>query len=234
MPESPRYAIYHLPEDPDLAAFGAAWLGWDARAARVPAPLEDMAMLWPGPDSPCSGARRYGLHATMKAPFRLAPGTDLAGLQAALADVSARRAPFDLPGPALARIGGFLALVPATASTALQDLAAGVVRDLDRFRAPLTPDDLQRRNPDRLSPRQRALLDAWGYPHVMEEFRFHITLTDNLGPDRADALAGLLEPRMTPLLRSPYRLSRLALLVEGPDGRFRLVSEHPLTASPAT
>ena len=38
-----------------------------------------------------------------------------------------------------------------------------------------------------LTDRQEALLTQWGYPYVMEEFRFHITLTGALDPAHLDA-----------------------------------------------
>ncbi len=42
--------------------------------------------------------------------------------------------------------------------------------------------ELQRRRAANLTPRQEFLLMHWGYPYVLDEFRFHMTLTRRL-PD---------------------------------------------------
>jgi len=228
-----RYAVYHLPSDPDFSAFSSAWLGWDAETGREP-PAPDLPPL-PLPRAQITDEpRRYGFHATLKAPFRLAPGTTPQALDSSLADLASQLAPVTLTGLALTPIGRFLALTPADPSAALQDLAARCVAALDCFRAPLTPDDIARRRPDRLTPNQRSLLDRWGYPYVMEEFRFHMTLTGPLDPEPAATVAAILAPRLAALAPRPYRIDALCLLAEGPDRRFRLVRRHPLTASPAT
>jgi hypothetical protein len=100
-----RHAIYWLPEGP-LGAWGAAWLGWDPGTGQeVPHPDPALASLTEEP-------RRYGVHATLKAPFRLAPGRTEDELAQALAAFAARRGPAEAPGLRLARIGRFLALVP--------------------------------------------------------------------------------------------------------------------------
>lgn len=233
MPPAPRYAVYHLASARGLAAFSAAWLGWDAETGREPAP-PDLSPLPLPRDQIIAEPQRYGFHATVKAPFRLAPGTDVDTLDAALASLAATLAPVTLSGLSLTRIGHFLALTPDAPSPPLQDLAARCVTALDGFRAPLTPEDIARRRPERLTANQRALLDRWGYPYVMEEFRFHMTLTGPLDPEHAADVAAILAPWLLPLLPRPYTIDALCLLAEGPDRRFRLIRRHPLTASPAT
>ena len=39
-------------------------------------------------------------------------------------------------------------------------------------------------------PRQDANLLRWGYPYVLEDFRFHMTLTERLGLRRCGAPRG--------------------------------------------
>ncbi|MFN3614080.1 MAG: phosphonate metabolism protein, partial [Rubrimonas sp.] len=68
-----RYAIYYAPEPGSaLARAGAAWLGADPAGAPPP-PIEPAGLPRPRAEL-VSRAARYGLHATLKAPFRLAPG----------------------------------------------------------------------------------------------------------------------------------------------------------------
>lgn len=219
-----RYAIYYAPPEGDFADRAAAWLGRDAVTGTV----------LPHPDLGLPAAaitvdpRRYGFHGTIKPPFRLAPGQTAQGLERALSELAASLAPVILPGLHLASLGGFLALVPRDDSPALAALAARVVTDLDRFRAALTPAEIARRRPDTLTPRQRELLHLWGYPHVLDEFRFHLTLTDRLPASQATEATRILAAYFAPVLPVPFPIASLCLFGEPEDGPFRLLSRHPL------
>lgn len=223
-----RYALYWVPEPGPLADFGAAWLGWDAaRGAEAPHPEV--------PGLPASVAaitaepRKYGLHATIKAPFRLAEGRTAAALHAAAADLCARLAPAEAEGLRIGAIGPWLALLPEGDPARLNAVAAAVVEGLDAFRAAPTAAETARRRPETLTPRQRALLDRWGYPYVMEEFFFHVTLSGPLGDADRTAVQAALDARIGPMLPRPFRLDRLALCGEGADGRFRVLHRYTLS-----
>ena len=214
-----RYALYYTPPQGEFADFGAAWLGWDAAAGRAVAQPElvglDIAALTAEP-------RKYGFHATLKAPFRLAEGQGADALADAVGDLAAQLRPVTLDGLALTRIGPFLALTPEGDADPLNDLAARVVQTLDPFRAPLTEAELARRNPARLTPRQRALLDVWGYPYVLDEFRFHMTRTGALDPATLDAVTAQLAPRLAVVPR-PFTLDAISLMGEDAAGRVHLM-----------
>lgn len=223
-----RYAIYWAPEPGPLADLAAGWLGWDAAAGRetrhpdlpgLPRPVADLT------ETP----RKYGFHGTLKAPFRLAEGRTATELQAAVAALCARTAPVALDGMRLARLGNFLALVPDGDASALGALAARLVAELDGFRAPLTAADLARRGADRLPPHKRALLERWGYPHVMEEFRFHLTLSGAFDAAILDAVRDRLAPLFAPLLPRPFPIGSVCLFGEAQDGRFHLLHRYALT-----
>lgn len=203
-----RYALYFAPQRGLFADTAAQWLG---RAGGAIHPD-----LWPLTAS----ARRYGFHATLKAPFRLADGTDMAALITAMAEFAASQPAFWIDGLQLANLDGFLALIPTGDTATLDSFAANVVRDFDHFRAPLTPADVARRNPAHLSPRQRRLLDQWGYPHVLEEFQFHMTLTDRLTPEQAQWVQPLAQASFADFLHEPVKIDALTLFVEEPDGLF--------------
>lgn len=223
-----RYAIYVAPEPGPLASFGAEWLGWDAAAGKtvtqpdVPGLPRPLAALTEAP-------RKYGFHGTIKPPFRLAPGAGAARLHEAAGALCRGLATVVLPGLVLRRIGGFLALVPAGDTGDLAALAAAVVRGLDGFRAPPTAEEIARRRPERLTARQRVLLERWGYPYVMEEFCFHLTLTGSLPEAKARAVQAVLAPRVTPALPRPFRIGSLCLFGEAEDGRFRLIHRYTLS-----
>ena len=219
-----RFAVYYAPDSGAFADAGARWLGWDPVAGTPVAQPET------GPDlaAVTTDPRRYGFHGTLKPPFRLADGTDLAALQAAMAGLAHSLAPVQLPGLAFGVPMGFLALVPTGNTQPLRDLAAAVVERLDPFRAPLTAAEIARRKPHLLTPRQRQLLDRYGYPHVMEHFRFHLTLTGPLTQALQAGLMNLAQAHFAPHLPTPFRVADLCLFGEAEDGRFHLMQRYPL------
>jgi putative phosphonate metabolism protein len=219
-----RYALYFAPAEGPFATAAARWLGRDAVTGADRLPIDPA--LWALTQS----ARRYGFHATLKAPFRVADGQNLEALIAAMEDFAATQAAVTLDGLQLAALDGFVALIPHGETTALDTFAARVVRDFDFFRAPLTEADIARRNPAGLSARQRGYLDRWGYPHVMDEFQFHMTLTDRLSADQAAWVLPLAEATFAPFLQKPVLIDALTLFVEGADGLFHHHYRAPLLA----
>jgi len=223
-----RYAIYFTPPPGPFADFGAGWLGWDpATGHRPPAP--DIAGLPAAREDITATPRKYGLHATIKPPFRLADGQSAEALNGALRDLCGQLVTIRLDGLDCAALGRFLALVPCGDTTALDTLAARVVRDLDRFREPPSEAELTRRRSGGLSPSQEGLLIQWGYPYVMDEFRFHITLTGKLPKAQTAAVREILEPHITPLLPRPFTIDALSLMGEDDEGVFHLIHRHALS-----
>lgn len=218
-----RFAIYDAPIDDALASFGATWLGWDLRTGRATRQADV-----PGLDDITMTPRKYGFHGTLKPPFRLADRHTLDELQARAADLAERCAPAGCSGLQLTTLGGFLALTPTGDLTGLERVASACVRDLDTFRAPASDAELARRRSAGLSARQEALVLEWGYPYVMEEFRFHLTLSGRL--PEADRTAWMNTARThLPPLADRYELGSIALCGERPDGRFELIQRYTLT-----
>jgi putative phosphonate metabolism protein len=223
-----RYAIYYAPAPGALSDFGARWLGWDIETGTerphpeipgLPRPVEEITRT----------PRKYGFHGTIKPPFHLAQGRTEDDLIAAAETACGAQPPVMLDGLHLTQLGRFLALVPIGDTDALSTLAAAVVRDLDPFRAPASEAELARRRARHLSDRQDALLTQWGYPYVMEEFRFHMTLTGPLPKAEATQVADCLGPEITPLLTGPITIDSLCLLGELENKRLRIVRRLPLT-----
>ncbi|MBE0453650.1 DUF1045 domain-containing protein [Roseovarius autotrophicus] len=221
-----RYALYFTPPPGPLAEFGAVWLGWD--------PVTGMPCPHPALNLPVAeitaAPRKYGLHATMKPPFRLAPGKTESALDETLAAFCATQAPVTLDALEIARLGRFLALRPVGDQTPLNALAAATVRAFEPFRAPQTEAEIARRRARGLSPGHEANLRTWGYPYVMDAFRFHITLTGDLAPETLDTAADALAPLLVPLLPRPFVIDALSLMGEDDDGRFHLIHRQTLTA----
>jgi hypothetical protein len=236
--ESLRYALYLAPPpESELWRFGSEVIGRDALSG---AAYEGFALEGYPPNSwrgMTSDPRRYGFHATLKAPFRLRIDLRPADLTDRIAEFARRFAPFDAGELTVGSIAAgdgraFVALRPKRPSKrpsrALRSFEASVVRGLDSMRAPLADADRLRRKAAGLSPRQAYYLDAWGYPYVLNEFRLHFTLTNAIAD--ADRVARALEWEFK--LRVPSQalhIDALALFGEGePGGDFRILQRFPL------
>lgn len=222
-----RYAIYYAPPaGAEWSRFGTRWLGWDLETG-TDAPHPDLADLDIAAITVVP--RKYGLHATMKPPMRLAPGTTLDGLQAACERLAAAQRPVTLDGLEIARLGRFLALRPVGDTAALDGLAAACVTQLDSFRAAAPEHELERRRAGGLTYAQEANLMQWGYPYVLDQFRFHITLTAKLPKPELPGVEAALASSLVPLLPTPFTIADLALVGEAEDGRFHLIHRYALT-----
>lgn len=224
-----RYALFWAPPRGSvLARFGAGWLGWDAEVGELVAHPEVGAL-------PASLAeitatpRRYGFHGTLKPPFRLVEGAGLPELDMAAAELAGRIAPFEAPPLEVAPIGAFVALVPSAPCPALDALAAACVRELDGFRAASDERELARRRAHRLTPRQEELLARWGYPYVLDQFRFHLTLTGALDRETGEAVCEALARLTAPLRAAPLPVSEFCIFGESETGHFRVIARHALT-----
>lgn len=161
-------------------------------------------------------ARRYGFHATLKPPMQLRQSMD--ALTTALRAFAAGHEPVSIGHLAPRLLGGFLALTVEPQPEALTGFAAEVVESFEPFRAPLDEAERARRLAAPLSARQVELTERYGYPYVLEEFRFHMTLTDSLPlPQQAEMLT---EARawFGEVLAAPIALDRLVLFGETAAG----------------
>ncbi|TPL49315.1 DUF1045 domain-containing protein [Mesorhizobium sp. B2-4-2] len=230
-----RYAIYFTPQqDEKLARIAANWLGRDPFGAAT-RPVEAVGDLSAAEVAfHTASARRYGFHATLKAPFRLAANETEASLRAAL-DAFAQATPVVMiPRLVVSQIDGFFALVPEAPLPPLNRFADDVVRDFDRFRAPLTEAEIERRSPDSLKPGEFRNLCQWGYPYVFESFRFHMTLSGRAGPQESHRLRLAIEGLFTEVLRQPVPVDALTLFIEPePGAPFMVLSQHALGRRPA-
>lgn len=218
-----RFGIYFTPGTPDLAEAGAAWLGWDLQCGKsVPPPWPDLT----------ARPRKYGFHATIKPPCRLNDGQTLAAVDEALANLCTRVAPVPLDALKIDRIGSFLALTPEGGSDALDAMAAQVVREMDGFRAQPSTDELQKRRRPSMNAAQLANIENWGYPFVMESFRFHMTLTGPQKPDVLTEAAARAERHFAHLLPAPFIIDGLTLVGEGQDDLFYQISRHTFAGGP--
>ena len=227
-----RYAVYAMP-DPASPLFlrASRWLGWDSVAAAMARFPEQHELDNPGSldiELITRTPRKYGFHGTVKPPMRLAEGYDGSMLIARAGELAAELAPVTIPAMDITEIGSFLALAPSESDTDLAELAENIVTGLDEFRQPADAAEMEKRRAAGLSARQDELLRIWGYPYVLDGFRFHMTLSGRLDPDKVPMVRAMLAQWIGPVIPEPFILDRLAVMGEAADGRFRLVSWLPL------
>jgi len=235
-----RFAIFAAPGTGSADVTGLLlrdkaeqWLGRSAAGSPV-TPATPAGWTRAEIDALSAAACRYGFHGTLKAPFRLAEGRTPGELDAAVARFAAGTAAVMVPRLTLARLDGFFALVPGAPAPALDSLADEVVKGFDDFRAPATAAEVARRDPDALTPRQRELLTTWGYPYVLDEFRFHLTLTDRIPQEQRPKVERVLGDWFAPLLGADVPLDALAVFTEAePGAPFELHAVHRLKPAPA-
>jgi putative phosphonate metabolism protein len=227
-----RFAVYYAPAVTDLLWDRATvWLGRDPASGQSfdggVAGLDRTRLL-----NLTQSAGRYGFHATLKPPMALAPGETEESLRAAMALVAAELPRVSLGRLTIGNLDGFLALIPENADNSqLLDFAATVVEAFEPFRAPLNPRDRAARASKGLTPRQEELLDAYGYPYVFDQFRFHMTLTDRLSAQDHDDVLLAAQTWFGPVLDQEVTLDRLVLFHERENKLpFNRIAEFPLGA----
>lgn len=227
-PSAYRCAVYFAPPpDSPWWQAGSQWLGRCAagHALKPMPPIDGISE--EAFRQVTAAPRRYGWHATLKAPFTLAPGTDADQLRAALQTIAASSSAFEMPPLKVALLDDFLAIVPQTHSEAADAVAARCVMELQPLAAPLTATELQRRRQAPLTPAQNALLERWGYPFVLDEFQLHCSLTGSLkkfSPEQVHSLQQAAQDWFANL--PPCNFESLALFVESTQGADFVLQEH--------
>jgi len=225
-----RYALFFSPlPGTQPAQIGATWLGRDVdsgrtvlRAHHPGLSLERAARIVVEP-------RHYGFHATLRAPFRPAEGVNRDAIADLTESLATRLAPVTVPSLVLRKIANFFALVPADPCPAIDALAAACVEATDSVRAPLDQTEMARRRAAPLSKRQKLLLARWGYPFVMEEFQFHMTVAGPIGDSEAGEVPAALENHFRPLIGQPMGVDTLSLFHQPGRGRsFQRIGIFPL------
>jgi putative phosphonate metabolism protein len=228
-----RYAIYFAPAPlSPFQIFGSRLLGYDAYTGESVPHYPSILDQVPNWQLLARVPARYGLHATLKAPFELAPFRTEAELISRIDAATLRLAAIDLEVLAVGKLSDFIALLPRHTPARLYELERAIVKQFDFFRAPMSHADRVRRKPDRLTSRQRAYLDQWGYPFVLEEFRFHMTLSGPIGPQHIDGVRERLEHLFRAEVAgwdAPVTIDAVSIFKQPRrDAAFHIVSRHAL------
>jgi len=226
-----RYAVYYAPTaDSPLGLFGNSWLGWDINTAQTLA-RPTVENLPESVETLTKTPQKYGFHGTLKAPFELLEPDSVDALKQAVEGFAKTRSAFDMGPLQVSNLGGFAALTQREPHTQLVTLASECVMELDRFRAPLTQEDINRRLQANLSTRQEHLMRTWGYPYIMDEFRFHLTLTGKLTDDITSNVQLALKDHLAQILDSPVTVSDICLCGQRYDGKFQIIERFALAGS---
>ncbi|MFI4999087.1 MAG: DUF1045 domain-containing protein [Reyranellales bacterium] len=216
-----RYALYYAPPPEEgLAVAASQWLGWNPDTGRGRAlprvsgfDPERLAEIVAEP-------RLYGFHGTLKPPIALVDGATERDFLDAVGRFAASYRTFSLPSLILDELSGFLALVPAARCAELQDLADRCVVEFDEFRRPADEAELARRRASGLSPRHDELLVRWGYPYVLDQWRFHLTLTGRISDSsERRAVATILRQRFAAFLDRRFPVRDLCVFRQALAGR---------------
>jgi ribose 1,5-bisphosphokinase len=222
-----RYAVYFAPpfEHP-LWEAGCRWLGRDARRRQLLRPPRCDAVKAPW---------RYGWHATLKPPSRLAEGVSESAWMDAVAALARWHTRFSMPALQVATLNDFLALRPRESlprEHPLWRLADDCVTGLEPLRAPLGPDERARYLQPHFSARQRENVERHGYAHVLDDWRFHLSLTgslSNLPAQAADGLRREARLHFQPALELPLDCDAVCVFAEPSPGQpFELIERLPL------
>lgn len=215
-----RYALYFSPPSSSpLWTLGCRWLGNNPLTQKD---IEQNHLPGIHPDrfnEITRTPRRYGFHATLKSPFRLVDNHTETDLRLAVNTFANSRFSFFIPPLTIRMMNGFFCLCPADQPSELDALANDCVRNFDSFRAPLTKIECAQRRAEISDSTEQEYLDRWGYPYVLNRFRFHITLTEKI----TNALERqLIKTALTDIfisvLAKPLEIDAVSLFVEPMPG----------------
>ncbi|MDW9782447.1 DUF1045 domain-containing protein [Sinorhizobium meliloti] len=226
----PRYALYFTPPPGHpLTLAGDRWLRRGVSDLCLPLGMRD-AKSHP---SLIEEPRRYGFHATLKAPFRLKPGTSRPELILAIEEFVRSQWPCPVGLLRIAKLGNTFALKPRCPTPFARSFASRVVSAFDRFRAPLDSWELNRRLQPALDDVETTHLVMWGYPYVFERYDFHMTLTGPVEPREHGTVQRCLEAVFGSALDDDFAIDSITLCEqENPDSDFVAVRRFPFNAPP--
>jgi len=227
-----RYAVYYTPQPGTaLAAFGRSWFGRANDGVTLQA-FSDAGLSGTSFAKLAVAPGRYtGLHALFRAPFAPRDGIGLDAIKTRLINFAGRRKPVETGPLTLSRSGRFLVLRPVEATPAVEWLAAQCVAAFEDFAAPPSDTEREEHSSPNLSDYQRLLLESFGDPYVLSEYRFSITLTGPLDAAHLERVAQALWPVLKEICASGVTIDGLSLFGDsGGRAPMRLIGRYHLGA----
>ena len=225
-----RLAIYFTPHpESEIALRAAAWLGRDVYGNKSSMPIAMAGLTEQRQLELVCTPAHYGFHATIKPPFQLKQRKSIESLKLKLRQFADGWQRFVLPPLEVSFMHDFFCLRPTSPCLPLTKMAAEVTHYFDDFRKPLSNGDLEKRRQVGLSPRQELLLRTWGYPYVLEEYRFHLTLTGKvINEGEKKLLENELRRHFHPEICTDVMMDSLSLFMEEGSMPMRLIEIIPL------
>ncbi|HUS97779.1 MAG TPA: DUF1045 domain-containing protein [Hyphomicrobiaceae bacterium] len=222
-----KYAVYWVPKRTDaLARFGAAWTGWCAEHGehRTHGTFSGISF---DTTEMTRHTRRHGFHAVIKQPFHLGATHSFFALEHVLGLLVEESVSFQLPRLRLAVVDGCVALVPSQTSPALSELVTRIGDALGQLDAPANG----------FAEAAASVPQGNGvgcidpvikFPTAVAH-RFHMPLTDPIGPALALEVMEKLQPVLEPILQQPRQLNDIALMGDPGEGRpLRVLQRYDL------
>jgi hypothetical protein len=227
-----RVAIYYTPpEQSPLSRAAAQWLGRNSTSLTHPEYCPAGALALKRYSEIIASPFHYGFHGTIKPPFRLLHGVDINAVASRLRGFAENYSSFILPPLEVTYMHNFFCLRPISPSKTLDQLAADAVILFDEYRRPADKAEVERRRAAGLTANQEKSLLQWGYPYLMVEFRFHLTLTGRIENDQERLiLEEELRARFPQEILQSVPFSSLSLFMEINNEPMKLIHRFALSA----
>ena len=223
-----RYAIYFAPsETSKIGQFGRLLLKRTAKK------MVDEGMLTDLPKELhrkiIKTPQHYGFHGTLKAPFELHPDYNLYHLDTTLIKFCSSFPDFSIKSLKLQIIAEFIALVPNGEVERLYQLHRKLTEEFNYLCGPLSDFDRDRFLARGLTNGQKKYLCRYGYPFILDSFKFHLTLTSSLTENEQTTCLELLDNMIVDFKDERLSVDRVCLFKqETRKSPFFMVKEYNL------
>ncbi len=232
-----RYAIYYAPpKESNLEEFGRYWFGWDPLNAKLINNKQRINYLngfgiknLKNIDKNVLIAKKYGFHGTLIPPFKLNKNYSTNLLFKKTEDIAKKFKKFKFYKFKLKKINNFYAFVQNKKNNNINKLSNRLVRELFKFRSPLTKKEIDRRNPSKLSKFQLNILYKWGYPYLMSEFKFHMTLASEVTGNKLYSELKKIENNKEIILNEINNFDKIYIFGENQKGMFENLENFSLS-----
>jgi hypothetical protein len=232
-----RYAIYYAPpKESSLEEFGRYWFGWDPLNAKLINNKRRINYLnrfgiknLINIDKNVLIAKKYGFHGTLIPPFKLNKNYSTNTLFKKTEEIAKKLKKFKFYKFKLKKINNFYAFVQNKKNNNINKLSNRLVRELFKFRSPLTKKEIDRRNPSKLSKLQLNILYKWGYPYLMSEFNFHMTLASEVTGNKLYLELKKIERNKEIILNEINNFDKIYIFGENQKGMFENLENFSLS-----
>lgn len=176
----------------------------------------------------CEKPAKYGFHATLKAPFRLKRNVKTKDFYDVISHIAAQHSRFKIKGLKIVYRKKFTFITSRKEIKSLINLENDLVKHLDTFRAELNKTEIKKRNPDSLTFKQNKYLKEWGYPFVLDQFKFHMTLMNQNNNKLSNKQKLELEKLIYKISNNLLEFNEISLLGENKNGYFEEIKRFKL------